>query len=322
MFKLFALTLLAAVMLLPTPISAMDVTPYASLRLALQDLDSDDGSDDALDIEDRFSRVGINATTELTETIMLTGQIEYGLAESGELEQGSDTSLRHAYLEFSGDFGNVRIGSQDALWHRIVRGAYFSDSLDSLRHGAIRDDDLVQYLGQFEDFKLGGELSFEGEEGDDVNHATIGAEYKADQYKLQVALLEDNLGEDNGNLIGIRGWLMLDSWTWSAFWHSATDDFDLYEVSGGNVGAETESCNDQDRDTLGLYGSYRQEVHQYHARIAAFDCDADSAEHSYKFEYVNTITEQARLWASFEKISSDSGVPEPAIAEVGFRYDF
>ena len=303
-------------------VHAQEITPYGSLRLALQNLDSDENDDDALDIEDRFSRLGLTGTIDLTETTMLSGWIEYGLAESGELEQGGDTALRLAFLEFDGPLGNLRIGSQDLLWHRYVRGAYMSDALDSLRHGAIRDDDLVQYNYRFDRIRVGAELSFEGEDGEDINQGTAAIEYRDENYRLQAAIMRDNLGENTGTLAGVRGWIYSGQWAWSAFYHHSTDDFDLYFVSGGNVGAETASCGGEERDTAGIYGRYRSGQHQYHARIADFDCASDSAEQSYKFEYIYYLAEQARLWASFEQISSASGVPEPSIGEIGFRFDF
>ena len=314
--------LLLMLVFVSTFVHGDEVTPYGSIRFALQDLDTDEADNDALDIEDRFSRIGLTGNIELTDTTTLSGRIEYGLAESGELEQGGDAALRLAYLEFDGPLGNLRIGSQDLLWHRYVRGAYMSDALDSLRHGAIRDDDLVQYNYQFERIRVGAELSFEGEDGDDINQGTVAAEYRDEDYRLQAAILQDNLGDNTGTLAGLRGWIFLGDWSWSAFYHHSTDDFDLYFVSGGNVGAETASCGGEERDTAGIYGRYRSGQHQYHARVASFDCDADSAEQSYKFEYLYYLAEQARLWASFEQIRAASGVPEPSIGEIGFRFDF
>jgi len=45
----------------------------------------------------------------------------------------------------SGDFGKITYASQTIICHKFVRGAYFSDGLDSLRQGVIRDDGMLQW---------------------------------------------------------------------------------------------------------------------------------------------------------------------------------
>lgn len=296
---------------------------YGSLRIALQDLDTDTNSDnDSLDIEDRLSRIGVKGSTDLSNGIKVFGQIEYGLSEGQELTQGSDLGLRLALAGFSGGFGKVTVGSQAPLWHKMVRVAYFEDGTDSLRHGAVRDDDLLQYMGKTGNFSYGAEVSFEGEDGEDINHYTVGAAYGNKLFKLQAAALKDNLGDENGTLAGIRGWLYLGSFTLSAFYHSSPEDFDLYGVGDGYIGASTGGCAGEDRDTAGIYGSYKFNSNQIHARFASLDCDSDSAEDSFKIEYVRTLSKKTRLWLAYEQISSEDAIAEPTMLELGLRHDF
>ncbi len=299
-----------------------EITPYGSLRMALQNLDTDGGATDSLDIEDRLSRIGIKASTEFAEGVTIFGQIEYGLTEGGEFTQGADQSLRLALVGFKGDFGTLTIGSQTTLFHKMVRAAYFEDGNDSLRHGAIRDDDLVQYNRKIGALSFGAEVSFEDEDDEDINHYTAAVQYATDRFKLQAAVLKDNVGANTGTMTGVRAWGYMGPLTLSAFYHSSPDDFDLYAVGPGYVGASAAACNGQDRDTAGIYASYRAGKHQIHGRYAALDCDADSAEDSIKLEYVHHFNPKAAVWLAYEQISSEGAVAEPAIAELGLRYDF
>jgi predicted porin len=304
------------------PTASAETNIYGSVRAELQSLDTDGGTNDSLDIEDRTSRLGIKGSTEINDDLKIFGRIEYGLSAGGEFRQGEDLGLRQAHFGLKGDFGTLTIGSQTPLWHKMVRGAYMSDGNDSFRHGTVRDDDLIQYINTNEGLKLGVEVSVEDEDGEDINHSTLGAEYKNKSFKIQAAVVKDNVGTTNGTLIGVRGWLYLDAVTLSAFHHNSSDDFDLYGVGGGNVGASTGGCAGEDRTTTGLYGRYKTGSHQFHARFATLDCDSASAENSVKVEYVNKFTKQARVWASIEQISSATGIAEPSLAGAGVRYDF
>ncbi|MGH1484893.1 MAG: porin [Cellvibrionaceae bacterium] len=302
--------------------AAAETKVYGSLRLALQDLDTDGGTTDSLDIEDRLSRIGVKGSSKLNNGLTIFGQIEYGLSAGGEFTQGEDLGLRLATVGFKGDFGKVSIGSQTPLWHKMVRGAYFSDGNDSLRHGTIRDDDLVQYMGKNGGFSYGAEVSFEAEDDEDINHYTAGASYGNKKFKLQAAVLKDNLGDNTGTLTGIRAWAYLGPVTLSAFHHNSPDDFDLYGVGGGYASASTGACAGEDRDTTGIYGRYKTGSNQFHARFATLDCDSDSAEESIKLEYVKFLSKKTRIWLAYEEISSEGTVAEPTIAEIGLRHDF
>jgi predicted porin len=302
--------------------AAAETKVYGSLRFALQDLDTDGGATDSLDIEDRLSRIGVKGSSKLPNGISIFGQIEYGLSEGGEFAQGSDLGLRLATVGFKGDFGKVTIGSQTPLWHKMVRGAYFSDGNDSLRHGTIRDDDLVQYMGKSGGFSYGAEVSFEGEDDEDINHYTAGLSYGNKKFKLQAAALKDNLGDNTGTLVGVRAWAYLGPVTLSAFHHSSPDDFDLYGVGGGYVGATTAGCAGEDRDTTGIFGRYISGNNQFRARFATLDCDSDSAEESFKVSYAKQLSKKTRIWISYEDISSEGDIAEPSITEIGLRHDF
>lgn len=332
--KIKKLSLSVALGCVLTANSYADTTAYASLRFVVQNLDTG-GANDALDIEDRLSRFGIKASSTLDNGASIFGRIEYGVrTQFGEFVEGDEgANLRHAHVGFKGDFGKITLGTQTTLFHKFVRGSYFSDGLDSLRHGAIREEDLVQYTGKSGAFKYGIEASLNDEtDGEDVNHYTTAASYGNKKVKIQVANIQDVAGTNQGDLTGVRGWAYFGPLTLSAFYHDSSEDFDTIfiagtgSVTGGNITSSAginNACANQGRDTTGIYGSYKFGSNQIHARYANLECDGANGVDidSTKIEYVSFLSKKARVWLAYEDLSTNTGT-EPSLFEAGVRYDF
>ena len=200
------------------------------------------------------------------------------------------------------------------MWHKFVRGAYFSDGLDSLRQGAIRDDDMLQWQNTYGNWKLGAAIQTEKQDGDSIDQYQLAAEYKSGPVKLQAALATDQQGDNTGNLYGVRGWYNINKQaTVSAFYHLAEEDFDIYggnssgnvklksTANGNDVGGVT-GCKTEERSTAGLYGKYKFGKNQIHARYAVNSCDIKGDVSSIKVEYIRFLSKKFRLWASFEQL--------------------
>lgn len=313
---------------------------YGSLRLGMDYVDA--GTvDDAANGRDFLSRIGAKASVSLTDSLTGIGQIEYGLRgeDSVNFEQNQNPGLRQAYVGVKGDFGKITYGSQTIIWHKFVRGAYFSDGNDSLRQGSIRDDDMLQWEKTFGSWKFGAALQTEKQDGDSFDQYQLAGQYASGPVKLQAALAADQRGDNTGNLYGVRAWYDISkSITLSAFYHLAEEDFDMYSGnSSGNVRLKStaesgdiggvSSCKTEERSTAGLYGKWKSGKNQIHARYAVNTCDISGDVSSIKLEYVRLLSKKFKMWASFEQLDSDdSRLPstgkDMSELQLGARFDF
>lgn len=315
---------------------------YGSLRVGINIVDAGTSYDGA-NGRDYLSRLGLKAKFPIRDGLEGSAQVEYGLRSDNKVDfqQNGDTTLRLAMIGLKGDAGEIYYGSQTLLWHKFVRSSYFSDGLDTVRQGAIRDDDLLQYYYKNGRFTLGLGTQTEGEDGDSFDQFQIGAEYSTGPIKIQAAYSQDERGENTGSLSGLRAWWTINEQTLlSAYRHQADKDFDLY--AGSSSGAvvvrdpSTEqqfngirSCSGEDRSSTGVYGRYSFGLNQVHARYAVDSCDQAGDVNSFKFEYVNFLTKYYRVWVAFEDISSDekrkpitSSGKDFSLIQMGVRADF
>lgn len=340
--KTSKLILLNVLLLSCASANASDVESsfYGSLRLGADYVDSGT-SDDAANGRDYLSRVGVKAEVQLADGLTGVGKVEYGLRgdDGVNFNQNQKAGMRQIYVGLKGNFGTVTYGSQTIIWHQYVRSAYFSDGLDSLRQGAIRDDDMLQWQKAYNNWKFGAAIQTEKQDGDSIDQYQVAAQYKNQNLKLQAALAADQQGENNGNLYGFRAWYDISkAFTVSAFYHLAEEDFDLYKGNSsgnvrlvsaeesGKVGGVT-ACVDEDRSTVGLYGKWRQDNNQVHARYAVNSCEIKGDVSSIKVEYIRYFSKKFRMWASFEQLDNDttrlpSTGEDMSEAQVGVRFDF
>ena len=313
---------------------------YGSLRLGADYVDAGT-SDDAVNGRDYLSRVGAKASIELGNGLTGLALVEYGMRgdDGVNFVQNQKPGLRQITVGVKGDFGTVTYGSQTILWHKFVRGAYFSDGLDSLRQGAIRDDDMLQWQNKVGDWKFGAAIQTEKQDGDSIDQYQLAAEYKAGPVKLQAALAADQQGDNTGNLYGVRAWYKInDQFTVSAFHHLAEEDFDIYggnssgnvklksTASGNDVGGVT-GCKSEERSTTGIYGKWKEGKNQVHARYAVNACDIKGDVSSIKVEYIRYLSKKFRIWAAYEQLDSDdSRLPstgeDMSEFQLGARFDF
>ena len=293
---------------------------YSSFRIGIDSVDAGT-SDDGANGRDYLSRIGVKGSMPLGDGLTGLAQLEYGLRSDNlvDVQQNGDPTMRLMMVGLKGDWGTVYYGSQTLLWHKFVRGAYFSDGNDSVRQGTIRDDDLIQYYYTSGGFTLGLGVQAEGQDGDSFDQYQVGAEYKTGPFKLQAAYSKDNRGDNTGGLLGLRGWWKItDNFTLSAYTHQASDDYDLYGGSStGNVRLRDSavegrknginSCSSEERSSDGIYGKYNFGKNMIHARYAVDSCDESGDVESVKLEFVHFLGKKYRVWASYEDLSNDEG---------------
>ena len=312
--------LLLILIIVSTKVIATERIPpefYASLRFGLDYLDTDSELD-SLSGKDYLSRAGVKSVFPMENSLQGVFHLEYGLKskDNASATQGDDIALRLMYAGVSGHYGEVYYGSQTLVWHSFVRSSYFSDTNDSLRQGTIRDDDLLQYFYQAQDFRLAAAAQFEGREGDNVDQWQLAGEYETHSTKWQVAYLADNQGENTGGLIGARlWWYPSASWTLSSYWHNADKHFDIYAGSttgsfkkagedGVSLVRVVPSCVEEDRYSAGFYGKKQWSRQLMHFRFALDECEESGPVSSMKMEYVFTLFEGYKIWLSGEQIEN------------------
>lgn len=318
-----------------------DIDFYGSVRVGVDSIDAGT-SDDGANGRDFLSRVGVKASMLIDEGMTVVGQIEYGLREenSVDLTQNKGPTLRLASIGLKGSLGEIYYGSQTLLWNTFVRTAYFSDGIDTVRQGGVRDDDLLQYFYKQKNWTFAAGTQFKGQDGDSIDQWQLGGEYKSGPVKLQAAWSKDNSGDNKGNLYGLRAWwTVTDAITLSAFVHKATNDYDLYGSSTGTVrlrNASVEgnknainSCNTEDRTNSGIYARYTFGKNQIHGRYALDSCDVSGDVDSIKIEYIRLFNKAFRAWVAYEDLTNDEGRKPTTSSgqdmsqlQAGVRYDF
>ncbi|MBB1481618.1 porin [Pseudoalteromonas sp. SG41-2] len=322
--------------------SIKDIDFYASIRLGVDNIDAGT-SDDGANGRDFLSRIGAKASIKIDDNLTAVTRVEYGLREENavDLTQNNGPTLRQAYVGLKGDFGEVYFGSQTLLWNTYVRSAYFSDGIDTIRQGNVRDDDLLQYFYKQGNWNFGAGLQFKGQDGSSVDQMQLGGEYKSGPYKVQAAWSKDNQGDNKGNLYGLRGWWDVnDAVTLSAFVHKATNTYDIY--GGSSTGtvrlkdADVEgsknainACSSEDRTSSGLYASYQFGKNKIHTRYAIDSCDISGDVDSVKIEYIRYLSKALRAWVAYEDLSNDeqrkpttSSGKDMSQLQAGVRFDF
>lgn len=287
-------------------------TAYGSVRLSVEN------NEGKVDSQDELSRFGIKGSTKLGNGLTAVGQFEYGV----DFHQNAAPKLRLGFVGLKGEFGEIYHGSQTTLWHKFVRGAYFSDGKDSLRMYTIRDDGLTQYYYKKGGFKLGLGVQTEDKDGNNIDTVQVGGEYKSGGFKGQFALVKDKntdpsdkADKNEGQVLGVRLWYTAGPVTVSAFTHRASDDFD-YKTGSLCVGEKT--------TTDGIYGAYKTGAHKIHARYAVNECDVKGEKTSSKVEYINHLDKKFRVWVAVEQQSGDKAriADDVLISNLGVRYDF
>lgn len=323
-------------------IDDIDVKAYGSIRVGVDSIDAGT-EDDGANGRDFLSRIGVKASVDLGNGLTGFGQVEYGIRQDNlvDLTSNEAPTLRLANIGLQGSFGKVVFGTQNLLFHTAVRSSYFSDGLDTIRQGTIRDDDLLQYTYKHGKFTFGAGTQFEGQDGDSIDQYQAIMLYKGDVFEFNLAYEKDNRGENKGDLWGARAWYHLnDHISFSAYTHQASEDFDLYTGSltgtvrlrdaevEGNVNGVT-SCRTEERSSNGIYARYRTGPHQVHARYAVDSCDVSGDVDSVKVEYIHYFGKRYRVWVAYEDLSSDEGrAPLTSVGEdfsqfqAGARIDF
>jgi len=282
--------------------SDVKVTPYASVRLMIQDNENPDDPTG----QNALSRFGIKGSQTVSPGLKFFGGIEYGVDAD---DTNSDPTLRLGFAGLKGAWGQLSFGSQTQIWHKFVRGAKFSDGVDSLRLGAIRDQDSLQFAGKIGKTKIGISRSFEGN-GNEHTQVAAAIPFGSGGFsgKLGVAFQQD----ENGGLLGLRPEATFGKTHITLLYYQADADFTAHGANLCGDGGDTVSA--------GIY--LRQKLPQgflIHGRVMDYSCDVTDDGDSVKLELVKSFNKKARVWLAYE--TGEGGNVVDQEAQLGIRYD-
>jgi len=283
--------------------SDVKVTPYASIRLMIQD---NENSDDPTG-QNALSRFGIKGSQTVSPGLEFFGGIEYGVDAD---DTNSDPSLRLGFAGLKGAWGQLSFGAQTQVWHKFVRGAKFNDGVDSLRLGAIRDQDSLQFFGKIRKVNIGISRSFEGDGNEHTQVAAAIPFKRGDKFsgKVSVALQQDQ----EGTLLGLRPEATFGKSHITLLYYQADADFTAHGANLCGDGGDTVSA--------GIY--LKQELQhgfQIHGRFMNYSCDVTEDGDSVKLELVKKFNKKARIWLGYE--TGEGGNVVDQEAQLGIRYD-
>ena len=171
MKKVLSIAIAAA---LVAPVAAMaDATVYGKVRMSVDNVSVDDGTDDdsLWEIKSQTSRLGVKGSEDLGNGLKAVYKLEFGVDIAGnQRSQASDAesitnitsveefggdqpfSARNAYVGLAGDFGTALIGRHDTpLKMSTGKLDYFADT---------SADFNSSYMGRFSDRRADGTIVY------------------------------------------------------------------------------------------------------------------------------------------------------------------
>ena len=301
-----------AVIAATTATAIADATVYGRLRMAAVCNDAGNGADTDCGLENRSSRFGIKATSEISDGLTAFGKYEFGVSADEGAAVGGDTN-RLAYVGIKGGFGEVSIGTRwSPLYNHTISpvdptnafgGTWAANGYQS----DFRNSDTINYKNKFGAASVGVQIQMDdGDAGSDaVDEVTVGASFKAGPATIGVGY------QDNK-----------DNWTQAAI--HARGKFGPVGIGGTFSTRDNDSAALPDVDSIllslnysigggkDLFVSYGQD-----------DIDGGNTPSTIGLEYVHNLGAGFKWFAGFDVSDADvSGVDDSNRYGAGMRYDF
>ena len=290
--------------------------------------ENSDGS--STDITDALSRVGIKATTQITEDLSAVLHGEWGV----DIEQtGNFGDARQAYVGIKSEsLGMVAIGKQwdphfntvaevtDIFYHRGSPFGYDQE-------GPFRSDNLVTYSNSFSGLKVNAGLKVDGEvenpawyygkdaeasNADNVDAASIGAGFSSGPIYIGASYLRQNNDGDNveRNFFGVGGSLSaIENLYLAVTYQYITDNYD--------------NRADLNPWTLDVAGAYTMGSLKLLAGFFMHDPDEGNEKMImiYNVTLIKEVHTALDVFAEWVLATQDD-VDNVNTLSLGFRYDF
>ena len=295
--------------------------------------ENSDGS--STDITDALSRVGIKATTQITEGLsaVLHGEWDVDIEQNGNFGDA-----RQAYVGIkSEDLGMVAIGKQwDPYFNTIAEVTdifYHRGSPFGYDHaGPFRSSNLVTYSNSFAGLKVNAGMQVDGEvendawygsddaasHADNVDAASIGAGFSSGPIYIGASYLRQNqdryMPEENvvnpreRNFFGVGGSLsVIENLYLAVTYQYITDNYD--------VGPDLNPW------TLDVAGAYTMGSVKLLAGFFMYDPDEGNERMIYNVTLVKEVHPALDVFAEWVLADQDQ-VDNVNTLSLGFRYDF
>jgi len=288
--------------------------------------ENSDGS--STDITDALSRVGIKATTQITEDLSAVLHGEWDV----DIEQtGNSGDARQAYVGIKSEsLGMVAIGKQwdphfntvaevtDIFYHRGSPFGYDQE-------GPFRSDNLVTYSNSFSGLKVNAGLKVDGEvenpawyydkdaeasNADNVDAASIGAGFSSGPIYIGASYLRQNNDGDNveRNFFGVGGSLSaIENLYLAVTYQYITDNYD--------------NRADLNPWTLDVAGAYTMGSLKLLAGFFMHDPDEGNEKMIYNVTLIKEVHTALDVFAEWVLATLDD-VDNVNTLSLGFRYDF
>lgn len=287
--------------------------------------ESSDG--DSTDITDALSRVGIKATTQITESLsaVLHGEWDVDIEQNGNF---GDARLAYVGIK-SESLGMVAIGKQwDPYFNTVAEVTdifYHRGSPFGYDHqGPFRSSNLVTYANSFAGLKINAGMQVDGEvendayyasdasasNADNVDAASIGAGFSSGPIYIGASYLRQNRDDDDvkRNFFGVGGSLnVIENLYLAVTYQYITDDHDN--------GTELNPW------TLDVASAYTMGSVKLLAGFHTSDPDEGSERRVYNVTLIKEVHPALDVFAEWVLADEDEGDDVNTLS-LGFRYDF
>ena len=176
--------IVTAVIAATTVTTIADVKVFGRLRMVANCVDTGNSATDECSLENRSSRFGVKANSEISDGLTAFGKYEFGVNADEGAAIGGDRN-RLAYVGLKGGFGEVSLGTRwSPLYLHTVSyvdptnayGGTWSSGSGYLTD--FRNDDTLNYKNKFGAASVGVQIQMDTGTAEDVDEVTIGGSVK------------------------------------------------------------------------------------------------------------------------------------------------
>lgn len=298
----------------PSMLSSTKIEIYGVGHLSFDSIDN--GQNTTSKIASNSSRIGIKASTEISDGLTILGQYEAGVDLTGtgyDDGNGGDfdsnaalfTSARDSFVGIKGNFGTVLAGNLPAVNQWMYDYNLFADQVGDVGNiwgpagvGVDRASDTIAYFIPSFVEGLSGDIAYVSDlsdfnDGDSVTAILVKANYENSGLKLGVGYLsvDDDLSANDASDLAITG-----SYTMGNF-----------SIGGGYVMSENVGGGNTDRDSYSIGGSYTMNNATLKTQYTAVEddvADSDASMIAVGLDYA--LSKNTTIYVAYAQTDNDA----------------
>jgi predicted porin len=301
-----------AVVAATTVTTIADVTLYGRINVLALCTDAGNSATDECDLQDRSSRFGIKASSEISDGLTAFGKYEFAVnGDTGSLSKVADPAgeQRLSYVGLKGGFGEVSYGTR---WSPLYNHTMSPNDVNNGFGGTwstatgfptdYYNSDTINYKNKFGVARIGVQVQMLSDTAEDVDQVTVGGSFKAGSVNIGLAY------QDSTNL------------ETKAAIHAST------KFGPVAVGA---TYTDVNRDAKADSSSINMRLGYNFGGGKALnliygqdDFDGGATPTETALEYAHTMGAGFKWYAGFSTFDADTAADKVNKYGVGMRYDF